>query len=214
MLAREVRCWKPLKHKHIARFVGVQYQSNGPPALISLWYKNGSSNRYLKENPNVDRITLIKGIADGLVYLHENGIVHGDLKGGNILIGDDGTPKITDFGVSRILDEHGFTTSTYYTSFRWCAPELLVSSGPTKEGDVYAFATTVGELLSGEVPHKGSGDAPVILKVYRDKKLPFERCDVRCSDELWSLLLRCWAADPALRPTIQEVRVRLSGIDA
>ncbi|KAF8526298.1 kinase-like domain-containing protein, partial [Hysterangium stoloniferum] len=208
---REVRCWRPLQHKNIARFIGVQYQPNGSPALISLWYKNGASDKYLQANPQINRMTIIKGIADGLEYLHEHAVIHGDLKGANILIGDDDTAKITDFGLSRILDQRGFTSSISKMTVRWCAPELLLSSGPTKEGDIYAFATT---LLCGAKPHmKIKSDHVVITELYRNKPQPFERHDVSCSDALWSLLASCWT-DPTSRPTIQEVRAQLEIINA
>ncbi|KAF8526300.1 hypothetical protein BU17DRAFT_26677, partial [Hysterangium stoloniferum] len=90
---REVRCWRSLEHKNIAYFIGVQYQANGSPALISLWYKNGASDKYLQANPHIDRMPIVRNsrIADGLEYLHENAVVHGDLKAANILIGDDDT---------------------------------------------------------------------------------------------------------------------------
>ncbi|KIJ50735.1 hypothetical protein M422DRAFT_159283, partial [Sphaerobolus stellatus SS14] len=66
-------------------------------------------------------------IAKGISYLHENNIIHGDIRGVNILVFEDGTSHVTDFGLSRILKESisGLTTSNFAGCTRWMAPELF-----------------------------------------------------------------------------------------
>ncbi|EGZ30248.1 hypothetical protein PHYSODRAFT_391381, partial [Phytophthora sojae] len=95
---------------------------------------------------------LLHGAALGLQFLHEKKIVHGDLKCNQILVTEEKTAKLTDFGFSFALMESKPTTST--GAVRWKAPELLRSESCslTFESDVYSFGMCVVEAVSGNVP--------------------------------------------------------------
>ncbi|KAF7351750.1 Glycoside hydrolase family 76 protein [Mycena sanguinolenta] len=77
---REVDIWSRLKHRNILPFIGVCEDLAPLPVLISLFYKFGHIGKYLNKNPDVNRGELILGVASGLEFLHNNGVVHGDLK--------------------------------------------------------------------------------------------------------------------------------------
>ena len=90
-------------------------------------------------------------IAIGLEYLHNEGIVHGDLHGGNVLIDENGNARLTDFGLSLIADASSYNYGSTHGggAFRWQAPELidpeafkLNSSRPTTASDIFSFACT------------------------------------------------------------------------
>jgi len=92
-------------------------------------------------------------VARGLEYLHilEPPIVHGDLKGANVLIDDQGLPKLGDFGLAKALegDPTGLTTSTAFQgSIRWLATELLFDKPRSKESDIWAFGYLALEVRS------------------------------------------------------------------
>ncbi|KIJ50956.1 hypothetical protein M422DRAFT_158761, partial [Sphaerobolus stellatus SS14] len=145
---REVTCWKGLNHQNVSPFLGVQYLEAIGPALISPWYENGTADEYLRTKSVEDRMVTISEVASGIEYLHEQGIIHGDLKAANILIDSFCRAKIIDFGLSRIIDHYGFTTSSFSCSLRWCAPELLRPPAVliNVNTDIYAFGSTACQV--------------------------------------------------------------------
>ncbi|KIJ56371.1 hypothetical protein M422DRAFT_151063, partial [Sphaerobolus stellatus SS14] len=117
-LEREISCWKELRHPHIAPLLGLFHQNDNLPGLVSYWYKNGTSNEYASNLVKEEIMVLITEIVYGLEYLHQKGIIHGDIKAANIMIDDDGHARIIDFGISRILDRTGFAMSSWSCSLR------------------------------------------------------------------------------------------------
>ncbi|KAJ2912857.1 hypothetical protein MD484_g7549, partial [Candolleomyces efflorescens] len=152
-LIRESRLWQQLDHPNVLLFLGLVSDSSfGPiPGLVSPFCDRGSVLDLVKKNPSARRFSIILGIANGLQYLHNHGVVHGDLKAQNVLVGDNGAPLLCDFGRSKFIARRGYTTE-FTGTYRYLAPELLDSPvdssegdeppepSTTKETDVYAFA--------------------------------------------------------------------------
>ncbi|KAL0959123.1 hypothetical protein HGRIS_014417 [Hohenbuehelia grisea] len=216
-LNREVYVWHRLDHPHIARFYGTSYHMSGRPAMIMQWYKNGSASDYLARNPEADRLSLIRDAARGLTYLHTltPPIVHGDLKGNNILITDDGRAALSDFGLSQVIEDlmgpTGFTPSCPEGGpVRWQAPEFIQDETwrPRLSADVWSFGCTAYELLTGKIPfpHRRR-DGPVIQDLIAGAKptAPGEIIDAPIKD----LLDSCWRFEAEERPTMPEIVARL-----
>ncbi|KAF8587780.1 kinase-like protein [Ramaria rubella] len=216
-LQREVRIWSMLNHESIAVLHGIVYHSDGRPAMISPWYTNGTADVFLQNNPMINPMKIIWEIVLGVEYLHNNGIVHGDLKGANVMVDDLGHAKLIDFGLSRLIDTalgtSGFTLSNISFSLRWCAPELVLvdNAKVTKATDVYAFASTGHQLLTGDIPYSSQGEITV-LRTVMNKSPPqrptFSNSPIINGDRIWDLLSMCWA-DPQQRPNIFEVKDQL-----
>jgi len=152
-------------------------------------------------------------------------IVHGDLKGGNILIDASGCAVITDFGLARVKEEVSEITgadqhtSLFAGSTRWMAPELVlaqVEEDATKRiplstrSDVYAFASVCLEVLTGQVPypHRKS-DSAVTVDVMRGiKPSRGTQCliDVDKTSSLWEMMDLCWDEYPLARPSMDSLR--------
>ncbi|CEL53758.1 Calmodulin-binding receptor-like cytoplasmic kinase 1 OS=Arabidopsis thaliana GN=CRCK1 PE=1 SV=1 [Rhizoctonia solani AG-1 IB] len=96
-VAREIYTWSKCSHPNVVKLLGLAVYPDCL-AMISPWVANGNISSYLSNHPTADRCRLIISICAGLAYLHENNVVHGGLKGSNVLIGDDGTPMLIDFG--------------------------------------------------------------------------------------------------------------------
>ncbi|KAJ7471695.1 kinase-like domain-containing protein [Mycena galericulata] len=155
---REALVWQRLHHSYIVPLIGIDTESfPSSYCMVSPWMKNGTVIKYLsgieetKRQRTVDR--LIREIAQGLAFLHEQKIVHGDLRGSNILVDDDGHACLTDFGLTVLTDATTTQTNNGAGSVRWMAPEAL---HPTACGlqdfvrrpasDIYAFGCVCLEV--------------------------------------------------------------------
>ncbi|KAF7345559.1 TKL/TKL-ccin protein kinase [Mycena venus] len=160
-LNREVHVWHGLRHPNILPFLGVYDIGHDVPVLISPYYKFGHIGRYLQSHPWVDRNKLVRDVASGLKYLHDRKVVHGDLKAENILVDQHGDACICDFGISRISNIKGFTTSNRAGTMVYMAPELFEEHGAaselpaprtTFESDTWAFGLVALGVYFNHIP--------------------------------------------------------------
>ncbi|KAK1230468.1 Rho guanine nucleotide exchange factor [Marasmius sp. AFHP31] len=220
---REAIVWRQLKHPNLLPFIGVYYLDEAPNqlCLISPWMDHGDLTRYLKtaqkQNFDVDHTLLAYDVATGLSYLHNKKIVHGDLKGANVLINMDGRALIGDFGLSRIVEIHtpGLFTSTtgINGTTRWLSPELLDPELPCQtsvRSDIYAYACVCYEIFTGKQPFHKLRDPAVINAVLNHKKHPDRPGEAsELSDSMWEIMMSCWQYDQYLRPSVGEVFARI-----
>ncbi|OLB65468.1 MAG: hypothetical protein AUI10_06680 [Actinobacteria bacterium 13_2_20CM_2_72_6] len=141
---------------------------------------------------------VVAQVADALAYLHERGIVHGDIKPGNILVPVDGSPvRLTDFGVARRVRFDGGALdgqrATHATP-EYVAPEVIAGRPPRPSTDVYALGIVLYELLCGRSPYRGGGVSEVL---YRHASCVPVR-PAGFPEPLWPVILDCLA--PARRP--------------
>ncbi|KAJ7818301.1 kinase-like domain-containing protein [Mycena olivaceomarginata] len=217
-LRREVDVWSQLKHKNVLPFFGVCEDLAPTPVLISPFYKFGHVGAYLRNHPEMGRKELVQGVASGLEFLHANNIIHGDLKVQNVLVDKCGVPCICDFGISKIVNRRGFTTSSVGTA-PYMAPELFFvvdrmdqeqSPSTTKSSDVYSFALLVLEMLTAEAPKRRPSKPIVTAKIHAELRPKRADYDVRTVKiDTWFVLDRCWNFEPHMRPSISYVRREL-----
>lgn len=224
-LNREVYVWHRLDHPNIATFFGTSYHMAGRPAMVMQWYANGSATDYLRhKNPDIDRLRLILDVARGLEYLHtlKPPIVHGDLKGNNVLIADDGHAVLSDFGLSQVIDElvgpTGWTlTNPDIGPVRWQAPELLIDENchPSLKTDVWSFGCTAYELLTGHYPyHHRSRDSVIIQDIQAGMKPagPEDIKPLHTLSSVWDIIDACWAFNPSDRLPMVEIVSKLEAL--
>ncbi|KAG8725550.1 hypothetical protein FRC09_011277 [Ceratobasidium sp. 395] len=150
--AREIHTWSKLDHRYVSKLLGLA-QFRGQIAMISPWAEHGALPGFLTRQPRQNRPQLCAQIADGLAFLHENKIVHGDLKGANVLISESYEPLLIDFGNAVLHDrslQFTYTTAKSNFSLRWTAPELLYGAPCSFEADVYALGMTILVCLRDE----------------------------------------------------------------
>ncbi|QRV98495.1 Serine/threonine-protein kinase [Ceratobasidium sp. AG-Ba] len=218
--ARELHIWSKCQHPNVLALMGLVIFRD-QIGMVSRWMEQGNLPTYIAQNPGVDRFQLSADISAGLAYLHQTGIVHGDLKGVNVLVGDNGIPMLADFGNAVLYDYTlNFTTTTrkYSLSPRWAAPELLDEREATysQQADVYALGMTVLEAFTGQVPYADKSDYRVMIVVTVEKEYPTRPeehipLNSRHGDALWQLLKRCWAHNPAERPQACQVAEIVQG---
>ncbi|KAF8964650.1 ras guanine nucleotide exchange factor domain-containing protein [Flammula alnicola] len=214
---REVSIWRELDHPNVVPLYGVTYIGEDLYS-VSPWMDNGTAVSYVKKFPAVDRLKLLTDAAFGLEYLHNRGIVHGDLRGANVLISQDGTARLSDFGLSKFLEDcrKGMTTS-HSLNPRWFAPELLQQTGPlSTHSDVWSFGMICLEILSGEMPFRNFPRDIAVLRELDNGKLPDHPGQIATlqglSDDMWALMRRCWQKKPESRPPISDVKTSILAI--
>ncbi|KAH7338152.1 kinase-like domain-containing protein [Rhizoctonia solani] len=211
--AQELYTWSISAHPNVLELIGLAVVQDRL-AMVAPWVEYGSLLAYIKAKPTADRRDLCMQVADGLAYMHSLGIAHGDIKGDNVMVSEEGTAKITDFGCATMKREFpvAFTvTNSLHYSVRWAAPELFLDDGATSfETDVYALGMTILETLTGNVPYKDRADMAVIHVVLVRKLQPVRPLkhipQNTKGDELWGLLERCWSYEPKDRPKASDVR--------
>ncbi len=157
--------------------------------------------------PPAEAVRLMAQVADALAAAHANGVVHRDVKPGNILIeAATGQARLTDFGVARIVHGPGLTqTTSIIGTPTYLAPEVAGGGAPTPAVDVYAFGLILYELLAGRPPFVGHHPIAVLQQhaTAAPRRLP------GMPDSLWSAISVCTAKDPAERPVIGQVAAAL-----
>ncbi|KAK1219764.1 hypothetical protein PQX77_017504 [Marasmius sp. AFHP31] len=175
---REVIIWKHCRHRNIVPFLYAIVQLPSL-SIISVWMGHGNIVSYLRNRPEADIEPLVLDIIGGCRYIHGIGIVHGDMKGANILVNEHQEACLSDFGMANVHHDLSTTTSGLAAgSARWMAPELIFSSGPraTFASDMYSFGIVLWEILTCRIPYEHlSSDQSVLLQVSRGLR-PCFRC--------------------------------------
>ncbi|PBK98589.1 kinase-like protein [Armillaria gallica] len=211
-LRREAIIWKQCDHPNVLPFYGI-YRDAAPSTycLVSPFMVNGSLRQYMNKTDDPDRHRLALDITRGMNYLHTLSIVHGDLKGDNVLITDDCRAVITDFGISFVMGVTTFATSSSSHkggTVRWEAPEVLSGSTNSLPADVYSLACVYFEVFDGTIPWNNLRDGAVIKTVCFEKKhLPYPKHlgSTGHAELWWKLMVQCWAHDPSDRPTLHDL---------
>ncbi|KAG8849398.1 hypothetical protein FRB96_000840 [Tulasnella sp. 330] len=175
--------------------------------------------RYIQFHPDANRMQLVHGAAKGLQYLHSVGIQHDALQGSNVLVDDQGNAVLSDFSITKTPDQDAVMTRTGSgPSLRWSAPETVNDQILSIQADVYSWAMTALEIVSGLEPYHGTISNRQLMNAIRENRLP-QRDDyttaatVLLDDRLWKLLLSCWEGDPDKRPTMDQVVEQLDAME-
>jgi serine/threonine protein kinase len=202
----EVRTLATCNSRFLVRFKGFTVE---PPYLIvTEFLPNGSLDKYIRGRPNcvcrltgTQRTIIAMGIALGMAHMHRHGIMHRDLKPGNILLDDHFLPRICDFGLARFDDSSPMTRKIGTPSFM--APEQLMSNDYGNKVDVYAFGLLLYEMSELRRPYQGLNLHEIFREVVMQKWRP-EFSSVT-PGPLKELIRNCWADTPESRPTFDDI---------
>ncbi|MBA2719730.1 MAG: serine/threonine protein kinase, partial [Chloroflexi bacterium] len=149
--------------------------------------------------------------ASALQVAHDHGIVHRDVKPGNILIDRHGQVRVADFGIARAAGDGGATTAgVVIGSPQYVSPEQVAGDDVTPASDIYSLGVVVYELLTGRRPFDGPSPAVVALQRLREDPAPPSALAPELPEELDEIVLRAMARDPAARfPSAAEFGVAL-----
>ncbi|MBN9758097.1 MULTISPECIES: serine/threonine-protein kinase [unclassified Pseudonocardia] len=212
-ILREGRIGARLQHAHVISMFDVVVHDDRP-WLVMEYLPSRSLAAVLAEKgpiPPREAAAIGRQVADGLAAAHTAGVVHRDIKPGNVLIAEDGRAKITDFGVSRAVDDVQLTrTGVIAGTPAFLAPEVARGQEPTAASDIFALGAMLYASVEGEPPFGLDDNAYALLhKVATGAITP-----PREAGPLTALLMRLLANDPAERPSAAQARDALARIAA
>jgi serine/threonine protein kinase len=151
-------------------------------------------------------IPIVREVAEAMYWVHKQGIIHRDIKCANVLVTEEGSVQLCDFGVAGIVESKVDKRTTFIGTLNWMAPELFEPvPSYSMPVDIWAFGCLIYELASGYPPNVMAGFNIHQLGQYIKHHAPRLEGD-QYSDEIKDLIAFCLVEDPARRPTIQEIQ--------
>lgn len=186
---REAQAISMLDNPNVIKIYDWGHDVQNNVHFIAQEYVEGMTiKEYLKLSTNLavtEVVSLIEKILDGLSHAHQNGVIHKDVKGQNIMIDADKNVKITDFGIADILEDEMTKTQSLMGTPQYVAPETLNRGISNAQTDIYSVGILMYELLCGQAPF--NGDKPTIIMMKQiNQPLPsikMQRSDVPQSVE-------------------------------
>src|ERR1700681_3632260 len=176
-LFREAQSAGMLSHPNIVPIYDIAEQDG--MAYIFMEFVNGPPlEKMLKVEQTPDKETLLsifRQTAAALDYAHKKGIVHRDIKPANIMVHEDGTAKITDFGVAKIMSQQMTLSGTMMGTPSYMSPEQVQSTAITGGADQFSLAVIAYEALTGEKPFAAEYMPTLLYKIVREDPLPPQR---------------------------------------
>ncbi|GKB43084.1 MAP3K epsilon protein kinase 1-like protein, partial [Tanacetum coccineum] len=190
-----------LNHKNIVKYLG-SLTTETHRYIILEYVENGSLANMIKPRnfgpfPEPLVASYIAQVLEGLVYLHEQGVVHRDIKGANILTTKEGLVKLADFGVAHKLIQGDINAHSVVGTPYWMAPEVIEMSGVCAASDIWSVGCTVIELLTGVPPYYNLQPMPALFKIVQDEHPPIPN---GLSPGVSDFLSQCFIKDASLRP--------------
>ncbi len=201
-LFREARSAGALSHPGIVTIYDIAEQDD--LAFIAMEYVNGSTLDPLlcrHEPPTSDKIfSILEQTAAAIDYAHQKGVVHRDLKPANIMIDEQGTVKITDFGIAKVTTNEQFTmTGVIVGTPHYMSPEQVQGLPVDGRSDQFSLAVIAYEMLTGEKPFVGEQLTTVVYKIVAEEPIPPQRLNPTLGPEIEAVLRKGLAKHPNAR---------------
>jgi len=205
---REARIAARLQHRHAITVFNV-VTDDGKPVLVMEYLPSQSLAEVLHERGSIspeEAARIGADAASGLTAAHAAGIIHRDVKPGNILIGDGGIAKITDFGISRATDDGTLTGSGRFAGTpAFLSPEAARGEPPSQASDVFSLGATLYTAVEGRFPYGESENQMAMLYAAAAGRYT----PPKQAGPLADVLARMMLLDPAARPTMAQLEQEL-----
>uniref|UniRef100_A0AAY4C3M6 receptor protein-tyrosine kinase n=1 Tax=Denticeps clupeoides TaxID=299321 RepID=A0AAY4C3M6_9TELE len=191
-------------HRNIIRLEGVVTKFK-PAMIITEYMENGALDIYLRLS-SYQLVGMLSGIAAGMKYLSDMNYVHRDLAARNVLVNANLECKVSDFGLSRVLEDYPegtYTTTGGKIPIRWTAPEAIAYRKFTSASDVWSFGIVMWEVMAfGERPYWDMSNHEVMKAINETFRLP---APMDCPSAVYQLMLQCWQHDRTKRPRFTDI---------
>jgi serine/threonine protein kinase len=202
VITQEIDLLKNLDHPNIVKYHGFVKSAEALNIILE-YCENGSlhsiSKNFGKFPENLVGLYMSQ-VLHGLLYLHEQGVIHRDIKGANILTTKQGLVKLADFGVATkttTLHESSVVGTPY-----WMAPEVIELAGASTASDIWSLGCTVIELLDGKPPYHKLQPMHALFRIVNDDHPPLPE---GASPIVRDFLMQCFQKDPNLRVSARKL---------
>uniref|UniRef100_A0A8C3GZ66 Tyrosine-protein kinase n=1 Tax=Corvus moneduloides TaxID=1196302 RepID=A0A8C3GZ66_CORMO len=206
----EAKVLMKLSHPKLVQLYGVCFE-DAPICLVFEFMENGCLSDYLRsQRGSFSKETLLGmclDVCEGMAYLEQNSVIHRDLAARNCLVGESHVVKVSDFGMSRIVLDDQYTSSTG-TKFpvKWSAPEVFSYSNYSTKSDVWSFGVLMWEVFSeGKIPYENRTNAEVVEEINAGFRLYKPKL---ASKAIYEVMSHCWR----MRPSFSLLLFQLSEI--
>ncbi|KAF9373448.1 hypothetical protein CPB97_000536 [Podila verticillata] len=213
-LRRETQVMALCKHANVLRVNGA-FVTDSKLYIVTPYLSAGSCLDIMKTAypdgfDEISIATILKQALQGLDYLHRNGHIHRDVKAGNLLMDDDGSVLLADFGVSSSLMENGDRRGmrkTFVGTPCWMAPEVMEQAGYDYKADIWSFGITAIELATGHAPFAKYPPIKVLMLTLSNDPPTLDRESTkhRYSKLLKEMIDCCLQKDPTRRPSAEKL---------
>jgi eukaryotic-like serine/threonine-protein kinase len=179
LFAAEQRTLAQLTHPSIARLYDANASPDGSPFFVMEYVEGVPLTVYCEQHKcsMEERLKIFRAVCDAVLYAHQHAVIHRDLKPSNVLVKDDGTVRLLDFGISKHLENTGDPANYTMTGFRmmtpaYAAPEQIRGEQVGIQSDVYSLGVILYELLAGRVPFDLTGQSPAQAQAILTEREP------------------------------------------
>jgi hypothetical protein len=201
-LRREARAAGRLVHPAIARVLDLGEDGGRPYLVMELLHGESLAARLARAGPlaPAEAVRVVAAAADALEVAHRGGIVHRDVKPGNVFVTTGGDVKLLDFGIASAAGETALTGGDLLGTAAYLAPERVLGHDATPAADVYALGVLLYELLAGRPPFAGDSGPALAMAQVHARPAPLGTVAPQVPPALAAACERALAKDPAARP--------------
>ncbi|KAJ0411259.1 hypothetical protein ATCC90586_004175 [Pythium insidiosum] len=199
----EISLLRKLHHENIVKYYDT-IKTRTHLYIVLEYMENGSLAQFMKKFGSFSETLVAMYIAQvlrGLAYLHEQGVLHRDVKGANILTTKEGLVKLADFGVAVKLNETQKSNSVVGSPY-WMAPEVIEMSGWSFASDIWSVGCTIIELLTTKPPYFDLSPMQAMFRIVQDDHPPLPE---RISPAMHDFIMKCFMKEPRLRSSADEL---------
>ena len=210
-LRREARAAGRLDHPNIARVLDLGDQDGRPYLVMELLAGESLAARLDRAGPMApaEAVRVVAAAADALEAAHRAGVVHRDVKPGNVFLTADGEVKVLDFGIASAAGEATLTTGDLLGTAAYLAPERVLGHRATPAADVYSLGVVLYELLAGRRPFEATSDIALAMAHVTGEAPPLDRVAPAAPPSLVAACTHAMAKDPSARPPSAAAFARL-----
>lgn len=199
----EARAQARVDHPHVCRVYEVGEVEGRP--YIAMQYIEGRSLSEMRGELSLEaKIRLVRDVARAIHAAHRTGLIHRDLKPGNILVGTDDAgaldPFVVDFGLARDQDEVGLTRSGMLSGTpAYLSPEQAQGLPLDRRTDVFSLGVVLYEMIGGRPPFLAANAAGILVRLVQEEAEPLRRLQPQVPPDLETVVMKCLEKDPARR---------------
>ncbi len=222
LFAREARVGMEFAHPGLVRVLAVEIQDGVQPYLVMEYLPGPTLKGVLAAGPlaPLNALDLAGAVLEALAFVHEQGIIHRDIKTGNIMLDMAGRPRLMDFGLTTFSDETSLSRSgIVFGSPHYMSPEQGLGETLDVRSDLFSFSISLFEMLTGRLPFRGGTPLAVVYAILNEEPQPLRRLRPELPEELEWVIGRGLAkrredryqTAPALAADLRQVERLLRG---